>query len=81
MTERKFTPRGFEDFCEFTDERGSRVIVRESSVFPPTCVHLFCTSGTESVAGGRTYEQPYLTKEQALKLAQGLLRFAAKEEE
>jgi hypothetical protein len=77
-SERVFTPRGFEDFCEFTDASGHRVVVRESSVFPPTCVHLFCTSGAEGP--GRAYEQPYLTKEQALKLAQGLLRFAQREE-
>jgi hypothetical protein len=71
-----FTPRGFEDFVHMTDEHDNDITIRESSVFPPQAVWVFCHPKNDKSKDAT----PYLTKEQAVELAKGLLRFAQKEE-
>jgi hypothetical protein len=68
---RKFTPRGFEDFAEFTDSYGSQVVVRESSIIGEPCVWVFCKNS----GSGSANPSPHLTVEQAQLLVDGLQRF------
>lgn len=76
--ERKFTPRGFEDFAEFTDSHGSTVVVRESSVSDGPCVWVLCYKGPE---GSRWECTPHLDVVQARKLAMALTAFCASVED
>lgn len=38
---RRFTQRGFEEFCRLVDTRGTEVVVRESSQIGEPCVWIF----------------------------------------
>jgi hypothetical protein len=69
---RKFTPRGFEDFAEFTDSYGSQVVVRESSIIGEPCIWVFCKRGIGSVDPDPS---PHLTVAQAQLLVDGLQKF------
>jgi hypothetical protein len=79
MSERTFTPRGFEDFTKFKDANGADVVLRESSEVGPMRAWLFCHVGEEGK--GRVDRTPYLDATQALELASGLLSFVIRAKE
>jgi len=79
--ERKFTPRGFEDFGELTDTHGNKIKVRESSVYDgqgvsDKCVWVFCHTPNRDA---RIDSTPYLNVAQAQQLVDALMAFVARE--
>ncbi len=69
---RSFTSRGFEDFADFEDSHGHRVVVRESSQVGGLHVWVFCHKDGET---GRVDHAPHLDKDQAARLARALMAF------
>lgn len=70
--ERKFTPRGFEDYCKFIDTNGSEVVVRASSIATDVCVWIFANNNPHMPNAS-----PHLNVEQAKIVAAALLQFVA----
>jgi hypothetical protein len=70
---RRFTERGFEDFCSFRDVYGSRIVVRQSSLATEDCVWIFAQDNPH-----QEYPAPHLNVEQAKIVAEALLAFVAR---
>ena len=68
--QRKFTERGFEDFCEFVDTNGSRIVVRQSSSAGVDAVWIFASDNPHM-----EHPSPHLNFEQAKIVADALLAF------
>ena len=68
--QRKFTERGFEDFCEFVDTNGSRIVVRQSSSAEADAVWIFASDNPHM-----DDPSPHLNVEQAKIVAAALMAF------
>ena len=75
----KRTSRGFGIYTEFVDTYGQEVRVQQSSSAESDRVWIFCNkegkSGFEKLGEIHSYS-PHLSRKQAVRLAQALLRFA-----